>query len=105
MISQITDIDFEDKINESELPIVVVYGTSWCTPCTNLMVILAQIQKEIPDKIKICKMNIEDNPNIPSQLGIRTIPTMIIFKNGVKIAQKAGMDSKENISKWINDMQ
>jgi thioredoxin 1 len=97
----ITPIIISDKsINY----ILVKFETDWCAPCNTLSAILIEVAQELEDKVKFCSMNIEENPDIPSKLGIKSIPTMILFNNGKVLDKKVGLHSKDVIVKWINDI-
>lgn len=102
MIHEITDDNFETEIKKSNLPVLIDFWAPWCGPCKMLNPIMEEINKIMKDKIKICKMNIDESPKIPSELGIRGIPTMIIFKSGKMIDTKVGMHSQSVIEEWLN---
>ena len=97
------DQTFENDISTSELPVVVDFGAEWCGPCKVLDPILEEIAEENKDKVKIYKMNIDENPMTPQKYGIRGIPTMLLFKDGELKATKVGSTTKSNILAWISE--
>lgn len=101
MIKDITDNNFENEVLKSDQLVLVDFWAPWCGPCKMLTPILEQISSERKD-IKIVKMNIDDNTATPSKLGIRSIPTMMIYKDGENVATKLGALPKNSIEEWIN---
>ena len=95
------DQTFEIDISSNELPVVVDFGAEWCGPCKVLDPILEEIAEENKDKVKIYKMNIDENPMIPQKYGIRGIPTIMIFKKGELIDTKVGSLPKTALENWI----
>ena len=95
------DQTFEDDIFSNELPVVVDFGAEWCGPCKELDPILEEIAAENKDKVKIYKMNIDENPMTPQKYGIRGIPTIMIFKKGELIDTKVGSLPKTSLENWI----
>ncbi|WP_341757498.1 thioredoxin [Candidatus Tisiphia endosymbiont of Ditula angustiorana] len=101
MASNITDDSFNKEVLESTTPVLVDFWAEWCGPCKMLTPIIEELSKELVGKVKIVKMDIDQNPNIPSSLGIRSIPTMILFKDGKQLATKTGVFPKNIIEEWI----
>ena len=97
------DQNFDNDISSNELPVVVDFGAEWCGPCKVLDPILEEIATENKGKVKIYKMNIDENPMTPQKYGIRGIPTMLLFKDGELKATKVGATSKSNIVEWIKE--
>jgi thioredoxin 1 len=100
--NKITDATFKQEVLESSLPVVVDVWAEWCGPCRMIAPALEEIATELKDKVKIVKLNIDENPTVASNLGIRSIPTLIIFKDGKAAAQKVGAAPKGELSKWIS---
>ena len=96
-----TDQDFEKDISSQNVPVVVDFGAEWCGPCKVLDPILEEIAAENKDKVKIFKMNIDENPMTPQKYGIRGIPTIMIFKKGELIDTKVGSLPKTALQTWI----
>lgn len=101
-IQYVTDDSFEDDVLKSDQPVLVDYWAEWCGPCKMIAPILDEIASEYGDKIKIAKLNIDENPNTPPKYGIRGIPTLMIFKNGNVEATKVGAVSKSQLSAFID---
>ena len=97
-----TDKNFEQLI-KNEKPILIDFWANWCSPCKVLAPILDEISKEMVNDITIAKLNIDNDPNIPTKFSIRGIPTMIIFKNGEVKSIKNGVTTKSNIVSWIKE--
>ena len=97
------DQTFENDISSNELPVVVDFGAEWCGPCKVLDPILEEIAEENKDKVKIYKMNIDENPMTPQRYGIRGIPTIMIFKNGDLAATNVGVLTKSELTNFLNE--
>ena len=101
-ISHITDDSFEQEVLQSDQPVLVDYWAEWCGPCKMIAPLLVEIAGEYKGKLKITKLNIDDNPNTPPKYGIRGIPTLMIFKNGNAEATKVGALSKSQLTAFID---
>ena len=100
-IQSIKEDSFEDEVVNSSTPVLIDFWAEWCGPCKEIATILEEIAVEMENKIKIIKINIDENPNIPNKYGIKSIPTLIIFKKGVPIATKVGSAIKSELLTWI----
>ena len=97
----INEKSFETEVVNSELPVLIDFWAEWCGPCKEIAPILDEINNEMDDKIKIVKINIDKNPNIPNKYGVQSIPTLIIFKKGEIIGTKVGACLKSELISWI----
>ena len=102
MANNIMDSSFKKEVLESDLPVLVDFWAEWCGPCKMLTPIIDEISKELQGKVKVLKMNIDENPNTPSEYGIRSIPTIMLFKNGEQKDTKIGLQQKKSLLDWIN---
>ena len=100
MTQQITDANFEQEVLQSSKPVLVDFWAEWCGPCRMLGPIIDQVASE-NSGVKVLKLNIDENPAAPSELGIRSIPTMMLFKDGQVVATKVGVHTKAAIEEWI----
>ena len=101
-IVYVTDDSFEEEVLNSDIPVLVDYWAEWCGPCKMIAPILEEIVGDYADKIKIAKLNIDENPNTPPKFGIRGIPTLMLFKNGEVEATKVGALSKSQLTAFID---
>ena len=101
-ISHLTDETFEEEVIQSKIPILVDYWAEWCGPCKMIAPILEALISEYDGKIKIAKLNIDENPQTPTKYGIRGIPTLMIFKDGNIESTKVGALSKSQLIAFID---
>lgn len=98
----IKDSEFANEIKNSEVPVLVDFFAEWCSPCRQLSPVLDEVSKELGDKLKVVKMNIDDSPETPTSFGVRGIPTLIMFKDGQAVATHSGAMTKSKLTEWIN---
>ena len=99
----VTDATFDSEVKNSEVPVVVDFWAEWCGPCKQIGPALEELSTEMDGKVKIVKINVDENPNSPSQLGVRGIPALFIFKDGQVISNRAGAAPKATLQSWIED--
>jgi len=101
-IHHVTDTNFKSEVLESSLPVLVDYWAEWCGPCKMIAPILEDIAKDYNGKLKVAKLNIDDNQKTPGEFGIRGIPTLMLFKGGNIEATKVGALSKSQLTAFID---
>ncbi|WP_256377872.1 thioredoxin [Synechococcus sp. PCC 7502] len=104
VVIEISDRTFEQEVIQSDLPVIVDFWASWCGPCKIIAPILTDIAQEYSGSVKVVKLNVDDNSETPSQYGIRSIPTLIIFKDGKKVESLVGALPKTSIIKAIQSV-
>ena len=101
-IKHISDASFDADVLKSDKPVLVDFWAEWCGPCKAIAPILEEIAKEYYGKLQIAKLDVDSNQIIPGKFGIRGIPTLILFKNGVAAAQKVGSMAKGQLTSFID---
>ncbi|MEE9560915.1 MAG: thioredoxin TrxA [Acidiferrobacterales bacterium] len=101
-IVHVTDRSFENEVLKSNDPVLVDYWAEWCGPCKMIAPVLEEIATEYAGKLKVAKLNIDENPDTPPKYGIRGIPTLMLFKDGNVEATKVGAVSKSQLSAFID---
>jgi thioredoxin 1 len=101
-IDHVTDDSFEQAVLKSDQPVLVDYWAEWCGPCKMIAPILDEIASEYSGRLKVAKLNIDENPATPPKYGIRGIPTLMLFKNGGVEATKVGALSKSQLTAFID---
>jgi len=97
----LTDSNFKKEVLESELPVLVDFWAAWCTPCRMIAPIIEELAKEYDNKVKIGKVDVDENPDTASRYGIMSIPTLVFFKEGKAMEQIAGAQNKTELKKVI----
>jgi thioredoxin 1 len=96
-----SDSSFENDVIKSDIPVLLDFWAEWCGPCKMIAPILDEISREYQGRLKVAKINIDENPQIPPRFGIRGIPTLMLFKNGSVEAQKVGALSKKQLTDFL----
>jgi thioredoxin 1 len=102
-IVHVTDASFDEEVLGADVPVLVDFWAEWCGPCKMIAPVLSELADEYEGKVKVCKVDVDANPDIPPKFGIRGIPTLILFKGGNAEATKVGALSKTQLSEFIRD--
>ena len=97
MAEQVSDSTFEASVLKSDLPVLVDFWAPWCGPCRAVGPIVDEVAGEFAARVRVFKMNVDENPATPTKFGIRAIPTLIVFKNGEAVEQRTGALPKDQI--------
>ena len=98
-----TDATFDAEVRQSDVPVVVDFWAPWCGPCKQIGPALEELSTEMDGKVKIVKVDVDENPNSAAQLGVRGIPALFIFKDGEVVSNKSGAAPKASLQSWIED--
>lgn len=101
-IAHVTDDSFEQDVVNSDTPVLVDFWAEWCGPCKMIAPVLDEIAKDYAGRLKILKLNIDENPNTPQKFGVRGIPTLMLFKNGELESTKVGAVSKSQLAAFLD---
>jgi thioredoxin 1 len=97
----LTDANFEAEVTRASKPVVVEFWAEWCAPCKAMAPALDELAAELGGRAKIAKLQMDDNPKVVSRIGVRSAPTLMIFKAGEPIAMRVGAVSKPELARWI----
>jgi thioredoxin 1 len=103
-VQQITDESFERDVLQAELPVLIDFWAPWCGPCRAIAPVVEELAKEYAGRLKVVKMNVDDNPQTPSRFGVRGIPNLIIFKGGQVREQIIGAVPKSQLLKAVDQV-
>jgi thioredoxin 1 len=93
--------NFQNDVLESDVPVVVDFWAEWCGPCKMIAPSLEEISEEMAGKVKVTKLNIDENPELAAQFGVRSIPTLMLFKDGEPASMQVGAKPKNALADWI----
>ena len=99
----VTDATFTEEVTNSSIPVVVDFWAEWCGPCKQIGPALEELSNEMAGKVKIVKVNVDENPGSPAQFGVRGIPALFLVKDGKVVSNKTGAAPKAAIQGWIID--
>ena len=101
-VGKVSDASFESDVLKSNEPVVVDFWAEWCGPCRMIAPALEEISGQLGDKVKILKLNVDENPNTAAKYGIMSIPTLMLFKNGEITSRQVGAAPKQKLHQWIS---
>ena len=101
-VEKVSDQNFEEDVLKSSAPVIVDFWAEWCGPCRMVAPILDEVSGEMGDKVRIVKLNVDENPQTASKYGIMSIPTLLLFKDGKIASRQVGAAPKAKLVQWIN---
>ena len=101
-VGKVSDADFEAQVLQSKEPVVVDFWAEWCGPCRMIAPALEEISGTLGEKVKIVKLNVDENPATASKYGVMSIPTLMLFKNGEMASRQVGAAPTQKLEQWIN---
>lgn len=99
----VTDDTFDEEVLKSEIPVVVDFWAEWCGPCRMIGPALEELATEFEGKVKIAKVNVDENPSLPAKYGVRGIPALFMFKDGEVVSNRTGAAPKASLKGWIEE--
>ena len=99
----VTDATFDAEVRNSDVPVVVDFWAEWCGPCKMIGPALEELSEEYAGRVKIVKVNVDENPSSPAQMGVRGIPALFLFKDGQVVSNKVGAAPKAALKSWIDE--
>ena len=103
-LADVTDQNFESEVLQSDLPVIVDFWAEWCAPCRQIAPIVKELAGEYEGKVKIVKMNIDENPQAPGRYGVRAIPTLLAFQGGQVVEQMQGARPKSSLEEMVQKL-
>jgi thioredoxin 1 len=100
-IHELTDLNFKQTIDSASTPVLVDFWAEWCGPCRMIAPAIDALANELEGKLTVAKMNVDDNPMVPSQFGVRSIPTLLVFKGGKVVDQVIGVRDKADLKRMV----
>ena len=102
-LKNLNENEFSNEVLNSELPVIVDFWAEWCAPCKMLTPILEELSNEMNSRVSFVKVNLDENQDLAMKYSIRSIPSLLIFKEGKHVDTKVGLSSKEDLESWISE--
>jgi len=103
-VSEVTDASFRQEVLEADIPVLIDFWAPWCGPCKVIAPVVEELAGEYAGRVKVVKMNVDDNPQTPSQYGVRGIPNLVLFRGGERVDQIVGAVPKAQLAKAIDSV-